>query len=212
MHQSGAGGPRKSAGRPLESRRPRPAELPEVPCTTASRRRAASRWGRRATPIYSLPALAKRFPKVKKLPYSLRILLENLLRHEDGRSVHAADIEALADARRQDADGPRDRLPPGARPPAGLHGRPGGRRPRRDARGARADGREPREDQPARAGRPRHRPLGHRRPVRARRRRSARTRSSSSSGTGSATPSSAGARTPSGTSASSRRTPASATR
>ena len=31
-----------------------------------------------------------------RLPYSLRILLENLLRHEDGKSVTAEDIEFLA--------------------------------------------------------------------------------------------------------------------
>src|SRR2546421_13049663 len=31
-----------------------------------------------------------------KLPFSLRILLENLLRFEDGRFVHAEDIRALA--------------------------------------------------------------------------------------------------------------------
>ncbi len=46
--------------------------------------------------IYSLKALEKVFPKVGKLPFSLRILLENLLRHEDGRSVTKEDIEALA--------------------------------------------------------------------------------------------------------------------
>jgi aconitate hydratase len=34
--------------------------------------------------------------ELAKLPFSLRILLENLLRCEDGRSVHAADIQALA--------------------------------------------------------------------------------------------------------------------
>jgi len=33
---------------------------------------------------------------LQKLPFSLRILLENLLRCEDGRFVHPADIEALA--------------------------------------------------------------------------------------------------------------------
>lgn len=33
---------------------------------------------------------------LKKLPYALKILLENLLRHEDGETVTAADIEALA--------------------------------------------------------------------------------------------------------------------
>ncbi|HET6966558.1 MAG TPA: aconitate hydratase AcnA [Acidimicrobiales bacterium] len=31
-----------------------------------------------------------------RLPYSLKILLENLLRHEDGASVRAADVQALA--------------------------------------------------------------------------------------------------------------------
>ncbi|HET7306247.1 MAG TPA: aconitate hydratase AcnA [Gammaproteobacteria bacterium] len=45
--------------------------------------------------ICSLQALAGRYP-VNKLPYSLKILLENLLRHEDGENVTAADIEALA--------------------------------------------------------------------------------------------------------------------
>ncbi|NJM55385.1 MAG: aconitate hydratase, partial [Verrucomicrobiae bacterium] len=32
---------------------------------------------------------------VSKLPFSLKVLLENLLRHEDGRSVTKADIEAV---------------------------------------------------------------------------------------------------------------------
>ncbi len=46
---------------------------------------------------YSLPALqAKGFPGVARLPFSLKILLENLLRQEDGRFVKAADIEAMA--------------------------------------------------------------------------------------------------------------------
>ncbi|HZJ26277.1 MAG TPA: aconitate hydratase [Acidimicrobiia bacterium] len=43
---------------------------------------------------YALSAL-DRFD-VARLPYSLKVLLENLLRHEDGVSVGAADIEALA--------------------------------------------------------------------------------------------------------------------
>ncbi|HEX3703523.1 MAG TPA: aconitate hydratase AcnA [Vicinamibacterales bacterium] len=47
--------------------------------------------------FYSLRTLESRgFPGVARLPYSLKILLENLLRHEDGRFVKAADIEALA--------------------------------------------------------------------------------------------------------------------
>ena len=51
----------------------------------------------RTVQIFSLPALsAAGFPEVARLPYSLKILLENLLRNEDGRFVKAADIEALA--------------------------------------------------------------------------------------------------------------------
>jgi aconitate hydratase len=46
--------------------------------------------------LYSLAALQVRFPEIARLPFSLKILLENLLRHEDGRFVKAADIEALA--------------------------------------------------------------------------------------------------------------------
>ncbi len=37
-----------------------------------------------------------RVPDIGRLPYSLKVLLENMLRHEDGISVTAADIEALA--------------------------------------------------------------------------------------------------------------------
>jgi aconitate hydratase len=46
--------------------------------------------------VYSLTTLQERFPGVARLPFSLRILLENLLRNEDGRAVKKADIETLA--------------------------------------------------------------------------------------------------------------------
>jgi aconitate hydratase len=46
--------------------------------------------------IYRLKALEQKGGTLAKLPYSLRILLENLLRQEDGKSVTAADIEFLA--------------------------------------------------------------------------------------------------------------------
>ena len=59
--------------------------------------RAALRVGDRDYQIYSLRALEKAgVGQVSRLPYSIRILLENLLRHEDGRSVAAADIEFVA--------------------------------------------------------------------------------------------------------------------
>jgi len=47
--------------------------------------------------LYRLDALVKAgVGDVATLPYSLRILLENLLRHEDNRTVNAADIQAVA--------------------------------------------------------------------------------------------------------------------
>ena len=59
---------------------------------------------------------------------SLKILLENLLRYEDGSTVVRADIEALAGAADNPAGCEGDRLPPGARADAGLHGCSGRRR------------------------------------------------------------------------------------
>ncbi|HZP67827.1 MAG TPA: aconitate hydratase AcnA, partial [Rudaea sp.] len=45
--------------------------------------------------IASLAKLGERFD-IKRLPYSMKILLENLLRHEDGLNVTAKEIEAVA--------------------------------------------------------------------------------------------------------------------
>ena len=45
---------------------------------------------------YQLAAIEKAIPQAKKLPFSLKILLENLLRCENGLSVRKQDIEALA--------------------------------------------------------------------------------------------------------------------
>jgi aconitate hydratase len=58
--------------------------------------RASLRAGGRDYEIYRLDALEKRGLPMARLPYSLRILLENLLRLEDGRSVRTEDIEKLA--------------------------------------------------------------------------------------------------------------------
>ncbi len=46
--------------------------------------------------FYSLPALAREFPNVSRLPVSLRIVLESVLRHCDGKRVTAAHVEQLA--------------------------------------------------------------------------------------------------------------------
>ncbi len=42
-------------------------------------------------------AEANHFPNISRLPYSLKILFENLLRFEDGTTVTTKDIQALAD-------------------------------------------------------------------------------------------------------------------
>ncbi len=58
--------------------------------------RSTLRVGGREYEIFRLKALDEAGMNTVRLPYSLRILLENLLRHEDGSSVTADDIRALA--------------------------------------------------------------------------------------------------------------------
>jgi aconitate hydratase len=58
--------------------------------------RSSLRVGDREYEIYRLDALDKQGISTRHLPFSLRILLENLLRTEDGQSVKAEDIRALA--------------------------------------------------------------------------------------------------------------------
>jgi aconitate hydratase len=58
--------------------------------------RATLRAGGRDFRIARLDALETRGFNVSRLPYALRILLENLLRREDGSVVTSAEIEALA--------------------------------------------------------------------------------------------------------------------
>ncbi|WP_339540342.1 aconitate hydratase AcnA [Pseudomonas sp. RA_5y_Pfl1_P24] len=45
---------------------------------------------------FSLPEAAKRLGDLDKLPMSLKVLLENLLRWEDGKTVTGADLKAIA--------------------------------------------------------------------------------------------------------------------
>ena len=70
-----------------------------------------------------------------RLPYSLKILLENLLRTEDGANITADHIRALGG---WDADGRAERgdpVHPGPGADAGLHRRALRGRPGHDARG-----------------------------------------------------------------------------
>jgi len=58
--------------------------------------RSTLRVGNQEYEIYRLDALDQQGIPTRHLPYSLRILLENLLRTEDGRNVTAEEIRALA--------------------------------------------------------------------------------------------------------------------
>jgi aconitate hydratase A / 2-methylisocitrate dehydratase len=57
--------------------------------------RSTLRTGEREYEIFRLDALQPRYD-VFRLPYTLRVLLENVLRHEDGVAVTTADVEAVA--------------------------------------------------------------------------------------------------------------------
>jgi aconitate hydratase len=52
--------------------------------------------GKGSGSFYSLPALARKFPNVARLPVSIRIVLEAVLRNVDGKKVTEAHVEQLA--------------------------------------------------------------------------------------------------------------------
>ncbi len=60
--------------------------------TIASFKTASGKGGK----YYSLPKLAERFPNVKQLPVSIRLVLESVLRNCDGKRVTAEHVEQLA--------------------------------------------------------------------------------------------------------------------
>ncbi|MFZ5610509.1 MAG: aconitate hydratase AcnA [Pseudomonadota bacterium] len=51
--------------------------------------------GAKTYAYYSLGAAARKLGDISRLPFSLKVLLENLLRFEDGRTVTVADIKAV---------------------------------------------------------------------------------------------------------------------
>src|SRR6202022_3300969 len=58
--------------------------------------RATFKVGNKEYELYRLDALDKQGISSRRLPFSLRILVENLLRTEDGRNVTKEEIRALA--------------------------------------------------------------------------------------------------------------------
>ena len=61
--------------------------------------------GSKTYAYYSLPLAEKNGLKgISRLPFSMKVLLENLLRHEDGRTVTKPDIQAVAQWLKKDGD------------------------------------------------------------------------------------------------------------
>ena len=52
--------------------------------------------GAKSAQLFSLPALATQFPNIKRLPVSLRIVLESVLRNCDGKKISAEHVRELA--------------------------------------------------------------------------------------------------------------------
>jgi aconitate hydratase len=86
--------------------------------------RAELEVGGRRFEIFRLDALQPRFD-VARLPFSLKILLENLLRTEGNGAVTAGRHRGARGLGCQGRAERRDRLHAGARADAGLHRRPG---------------------------------------------------------------------------------------
>ena len=60
---------------------------PRTPHAFASTRKAFKTASGKTGEFYSLPALAREFPNIKRLPHSIRIVLESVLRHCDGQKI-----------------------------------------------------------------------------------------------------------------------------
>ena len=68
-----------------------------TPSPDSFKSRRTLKVGNKSYVYYSLTAAEKNGLKgISRLPYSMKVLLENLLRHEDGNTVTADDIKAVA--------------------------------------------------------------------------------------------------------------------
>ena len=77
--------------------------------------------GGRTHQIFRLAALEKTGVDLARIPYSIKILLENLLRFEDGTTVKRSDIEYVAQWDTAAPARERDQLPSGSRDLAGFY-------------------------------------------------------------------------------------------
>jgi aconitate hydratase len=77
-------------------KKPAPKQLPATSLDSFNCRRTL-KVGTKSYDYFSLKVAEQNgLDGISRLPYSLKVLLENLLRYEDGRSVTKADIEAMA--------------------------------------------------------------------------------------------------------------------
>ena len=99
--------------------------------TDSFKTRGSLQAGGKTYEVFSLDVLAKSHPAVRQLPFSLRVLLENLLRHEDGRVVKREHIEKMLAWNPKAAPDTEISFHAGARAAAGLHRRARGGGPGR---------------------------------------------------------------------------------
>ncbi len=109
---------------------------------------------------YSLPALAATFPNVKRLPVSIRVVLESVLRNVRRQENHRGAREGAGGLGAEGGAHRGGSLRPRAHPAAGLHRGAAAGGPRRHAQRGRAHRQEPEGDRAAGAGGPGGRPLG----------------------------------------------------
>ena len=115
--------------------------------------------GAQSVDFYSLRKVAEKLGDVSRLPFSMKVLLENLLRFEDGGfTVSVQDVQALIDWQADPKSTREIQYRPARVLLAGFYRRALRRRSRRDARCDDQAGRRPRKDQSAGAGASRHRP------------------------------------------------------
>ena len=100
--------------------------------------------------IHRLSALEKAglAPGFARMPFSIRVLLESVLRNLDGELVTGGRREEPGRVARPRPQGRGAALHAGAGDPPGLHGRPRGGGPRLHARGGEAPGHDPRKINP----------------------------------------------------------------
>ena len=80
----------------LQSSAKSPAKAPTAKHAFASTLKSFTTASGKTGQFYSLPALAKQFPNVSRLPVSMRIVLESVLRNCDGKRVTPEHVAELA--------------------------------------------------------------------------------------------------------------------